>query len=119
MSILRTKQSSVFLALLFMVDFGRCGLGYLQQTTPAAWLLLLFLVLAGCITVMDVRYLNRSQANARSAAEVELEAIADLKVQQLVNWRRERLADANLWVRFSGKGLNRGSLAGVSATKAE
>ncbi len=61
-------------------------------------LLLLFLLGAVGITVAGMRYLNHQRAASRSAAHAQLEAIADLKVQQIVNWRRERLADAN-WIR--------------------
>ena len=59
-------------------------------------LLFLFLALALGITVVSARYLIYQQANVRSAARAQLEAIADLKVQQIVNWRKERLGDANL-----------------------
>lgn len=63
----------------------------------AEWaLLLLFLVLASSIIVISVRFLNYRQAQVRDEAGQELEAIADLKVQQIVNWRKERLGDANL-----------------------
>lgn len=58
--------------------------------------LLLFCVLAAGIIASGVLYLRHHQAAARSAAQAELEAIADLKVQQIVNWRRERMADAEL-----------------------
>ena len=57
-------------------------------------LLLLFLVLAVGILLAGVRFLNHRQIQAREAAHQELSAIADLKVQQIVNWRQERLADA-------------------------
>ena len=59
------------------------------------FLLILGLLAAGIIA-LGALYLNRHQAAARSVAQAELEAIADLKVQQIVNWRRERMADANL-----------------------
>lgn len=59
-------------------------------------LLVLLLVLAAGITLVGLRYLNHQQADARAAAWAQLEAIADLKVQQIVHWRKERLKDANL-----------------------
>jgi PAS domain S-box-containing protein len=61
------------------------------------WGFLLFLgLLAAGSIALGVLYLDRQQAAARSDAQAELEAIADLKVQQIVNWRRERLADVEL-----------------------
>ena len=63
----------------------------------AEWpLLLIFGLLAAGIVLVGVGYLKRHQAATRSSAQAELEAVADLKVQQIVNWRRERLADATL-----------------------
>ncbi|MEI8044201.1 MAG: hypothetical protein WCL11_22515 [Verrucomicrobiota bacterium] len=59
------------------------------------FLLILGLLSAGIIA-LGALYFNRHQAAARSVAQAELEAIADLKVQQIVSWRRERMADAEL-----------------------
>lgn len=55
-----------------------------------------FLLLAFGITMVGARYLSHQQSNARIAAQAALEAIADLKIQQIVNWRKERLKDARL-----------------------
>ncbi|MHB9008249.1 MAG: PAS domain S-box protein [Limisphaerales bacterium] len=59
-------------------------------------LLVLFLVLTSGITLVGLDYLKHQQTEARAAAREQLEAIADLKVQQIVNWRKERLADAKV-----------------------
>jgi PAS domain S-box-containing protein len=62
-----------------------------------AWLLLsLLLLLAAVIGGVGLRYLRHRQAQARGAAYETLEAIAELKVQQIASWQRERLTDANL-----------------------
>ena len=58
-------------------------------------LLILGFLVAGLI-LESVVYFRHRQADARSTAQAGLEAIADLKVQQIVTWRRQRLADANL-----------------------
>ncbi len=88
---------------------------FLRERTPQSpagghhveWpLLLLFLLLAAGLTIVGVRYLNHRQQDARTAARAELEAIADLKVQQIVNWRKERLVDAN-WIRATPYGARR------------
>ena len=76
-------------------------------------LLILFLGLASGITVVGLLYLNQQQANARSVAHAELEAIADLKVQQLVNWRNERLGDGRF---FSQAAFVRRDVARLLAT---
>ncbi len=69
-----------------------------RATYQVQWsLLLLFVGLASGITVVGLFFLNRRQAEARDAARAELEAIADLKAQQLVNWRQERLLDGRFF----------------------
>ncbi len=60
----------------------------------------LFMLLLAGIAVVGLQYLDREQTEARLAAHTQLETIANLKVQQIGQWRKERLADANL-VRFT------------------
>jgi PAS domain S-box-containing protein len=60
-------------------------------------LLMLLLGLSAGILMLGLRYLHRQQLNKQVAAHAELHAIADLKVQQLVNWRIERLGDGRLF----------------------
>lgn len=76
-------------------------LGRTSEDQPAghsvAWSLLgLFLLLTTGIAVAGVRYLNYRQDQAREDARQELEVIANLKVQQIAQWRKGRLTDANL-----------------------
>ncbi len=73
---------------------------FFRQRSPKRgieWSFLLwFLLLAAGITLVGTRYLSHQQSNARITAQAALEAIADLKIQQIVNWRKERLKDARL-----------------------
>ncbi|MBN2469761.1 MAG: PAS domain S-box protein, partial [Anaerolineae bacterium] len=62
----------------------------------AATLLLLTAVLVG-----GVRFYHTQQQLLQSEAEDELQAIADLKVNQIAAWRAERLADAGVLSRNS------------------
>lgn len=68
-------------------------------------LLLIFIILAfGIVTSGYIAYLNYEK-NYRAKAEQELSAVAELKVDQLVQWRKERLGDANVFYKnivFSG-----------------
>ena len=58
--------------------------------------LLIFGLLAVGILLKSGYYFRDRQADARATAQAGLGAIADLKVQQIVTWRKQRLADANL-----------------------
>jgi PAS domain S-box-containing protein len=61
---------------------------------PPAVLILVFVVLAAGIVAAGV-LLYRSQRNScRTKAEHELAAVADLKVRNIVDWRKERIGDA-------------------------
>ena len=66
------------------------------ERRPAWGLRWVFGLLVAGITLGGLLYHRHRQAVARSTARAEIEAIADLKIQQIVNWRKERLADANL-----------------------
>ncbi|MBI4787802.1 MAG: cache domain-containing protein, partial [Chloroflexi bacterium] len=57
-------------------------------------LLLVFFLLAVGIGVAGFLYLENQQAFIKRHQEEELAAIADLKVGQIVNWRQERISDA-------------------------
>ena len=61
----------------------------------ALWLPLLVggIVALGLVSAGTL-YFAQQRAQVQLRAERELEAIADLKVRQLVNWRRERFSDA-------------------------
>ena len=55
-----------------------------------------FLVLIAGIGTTGFCYLRRQLTDSRVKAEETLSAIADLKMAQIADWRRERMADANL-----------------------
>ena len=55
----------------------------------------LFLLVAAAIIEAGVFYYRTYQRHFRADAERQLSTIADLKVAQIADWRRERLADAN------------------------
>lgn len=60
---------------------------------PVQWL---FGLLGAALLGIGWFYLQHQQRSFREAAQRELQAIADLKIQQIVNWRKERSKDANL-----------------------
>lgn len=59
-------------------------------------LILIFLVLLSGILVAGYAYYETQKAHIIKAQQDEFLAIADLKVKQIVNWRKERLGDATL-----------------------
>ena len=60
-------------------------------------LVLVFLILAAGIVAVGGLLYRSQQDNRRTEAEHELAAIGNLKVGELSEWRKERLADANLF----------------------
>ena len=63
--------------------------------TPFPWLPTgMILCFAAMIVVTGFLYFRNEAANARRTAQDQLSAIARLKVDQIVNWRNERLGDA-------------------------
>jgi PAS domain S-box-containing protein len=70
-------------------------------------LLLLFVLLGAAIATTGWFYLQRQQAAAREMAHRELEAIADLKIQQINDWRNDRLRDAQAFSEspFTARGV--------------
>jgi PAS domain S-box-containing protein/putative nucleotidyltransferase with HDIG domain len=58
-------------------------------------LILIFLILAAGILVAGHLLYSNYAKNYRTQAEQQLSSIADLKVQEIVQWRKERLGDAN------------------------
>lgn len=72
----------------------------LPPANPRAYrraLLLGFALLSIAIILSGMLYLRQEEPHYRDAAREELSAIADLKKQQIVNWRNERLADAQFF----------------------
>ena len=66
--------------------------------SPWSWRLLIISLILFCLTlgIVATRYAQHQLLLTRHAAQKELSAIADLKVGQIVAWRQERLADAEL-----------------------
>ena len=62
-------------------------------------LILIFVLLAAGILVVGYLYYNNYAKNYRAQVERQLSAIADLKAGELVQWRKERIADANMLFR--------------------
>jgi len=56
--------------------------------------IIIFAVLVLFLTIAGWQYFRKGQTHVKNAAALELEAIADLKVGQIVNWREERMDDA-------------------------
>jgi signal transduction histidine kinase len=61
------------------------------------YLILIFLFIAIGITILGIRYYRSFEKQYRTEVEHQLTAIADLKIGELVQWRKERLGDANLF----------------------
>lgn len=64
------------------------------QKRAGWWTVATYAALVISIAVAGGIYLRSQLAEARRKVESELNAIADLKVQQIANWRRERFGDA-------------------------
>jgi len=76
-----------------------------REHLPSLYLLLLFLVLAAGIITAGYLFYRGYARHFRGEVERGLSSIAELKVGQLVHWRKERLADASVFYRnkaFSG-----------------
>ncbi len=69
---------------------------YLQ--TPLM-LLLIFAFLSTGILIAGYVFYSSYEKNYRSQVEYQLSAIADLKAGELIQWRKERIGDANLLFR--------------------
>ncbi len=68
------------------------------QLHPGAGVpLVLTVAVAGVIAGLGAVYLRHEQGATRMARQNELQAIADLKVQQIRDWRQERLGDARFF----------------------
>ena len=63
------------------------------KRTLTIYIYIFFLLVIGIVTSGYVSYRNFEQ-EFRRQAENQISAIAELKVNELVNWRKERLSDA-------------------------
>jgi PAS domain S-box-containing protein len=74
-----------------------CANALAASGSRVSWLfLLVFLLLAVGITATGYLYYRSYERNYRTEVERQLSAIADLKVGELAQWRKERLADAGV-----------------------
>jgi PAS domain S-box-containing protein len=60
-------------------------------------LVIIFLILATCIGVSGYFYYENQKEHIKRERQNELTAIENLKVNQIVNWRKERLGDAAIF----------------------
>jgi len=67
-----------------------------ENRTPI-YLLLIFVLFTIGIIITMVQYYKSYEKNFRKEVENQLTAIADLKVAEIVQWRKERLADGILF----------------------
>jgi len=65
-----------------------------RERRPSVFLILILMALAAGLTIAGYSYYRNYAKNYRIAVENQLSAIADLKVDELVQWRKERLGDA-------------------------
>jgi PAS domain S-box-containing protein len=77
-----------------------------ESTSRASYtFLLVFILLAAGIVIAGFLYYKNYEKRHRADVEHQLSAIADLKVDELVHWQKERLGDAALFYKnlnFSG-----------------
>jgi len=68
-----------------------------RQNPATPWLLnVLFIIISASSILLGYLYYKSQKARLVKAKNLELSAIADLKVSQIVQWRTERLGDAVL-----------------------
>ena len=67
-----------------------------KKLTPI-YLILTFLLFTIVIIITGLLYSKTYEKNYRKEVEQQLSAIADLKISQMVAWRKERLSDAKLF----------------------
>src|ERR1017187_6972186 len=103
---LNTVLAFVMLGLALMVLAGwQIGLsgGLPGDGSRTAFVFaLIFVLLAAGIVTFGYRSYRNYERNYYSAAERQLSAIADLKVEELVQYRKERLANAGLFFKKDG-----------------
>ena len=66
--------------------------------------ILVFVILSAGIVATGYLYYRNYEKHYRTEVDHQLSAIAELKVDELVNWRKERLANAD--IRTRGGELN-------------
>jgi len=68
-----------------------------KKNLPPLYLLIIFVLSAAVIILLGIIYYKGNEKLSRTEAESQLKAIADLKTGELVQWRKERLGDGNLF----------------------
>jgi PAS domain S-box-containing protein len=85
---------------------GKSSIAGRRDSGGAEWLLgLIFVCLAAGIVAAGYFYYRNYEKHYRSEVERQLSAVADLKVGELAQWRKERLADGAVFFKngsFSG-----------------
>lgn len=99
-------------AALTSMAFMALGTALLALATPRVWparlnaesttrasytFLLVFVLLAAGIVLAGYLYYRNYEIRHRKEVEHQLTAIADMKVDGIVNWRKERMGDASLF----------------------
>jgi PAS domain S-box-containing protein len=59
-------------------------------------LIIIFFLLSICIWIAGYLYYEHQREYIKKEKQDELSAIADLKIRQILNWRKERMADAEI-----------------------
>jgi len=92
-----TAFLSLGIALLILSEPGSGAPHILNGTEKSATrlLIVLFVILAGGILFAGNLYFRQFEQKYRVESEKKLSAIADLKVAELILWRRDRLGDGN------------------------
>ena len=67
-----------------------------NDSKPAFMFALIFFVLAAGIVIVGWFYYRNSERHFRAEVERQFSAIAELKVSELVEWRKERLGDGGI-----------------------
>lgn len=94
-----TAAAFVFLSLALLLVGGSAVVPIHRIRRSVGWPLAITGVLAFSAGVGGALHLRHAQEVARAAVRNELMAIADSKVEQIANWRAERLSDARFFSR--------------------
>ena len=67
-----------------------------KQKPPTPWpLIVLFSVITTGAVLVGILYYNYQKKNLLTEKQLELSAIADLKIRQITQWRLDRVGNAN------------------------
>lgn len=95
---LNTSLAFFALGVGLMLASRKAALGELPLGNRASgWLLLVFAALAVGLITMGYVFYRQQEKNHQQAVQHQLSAVADLKVGELTQWRRERLGDGEVF----------------------